>query len=174
MQWYEVLVLVLGIVGSIFGIFGIGAYINERAKHKASRKNKKEDEKEAKKIEEQKRLEQMKHEEYKAELTSIIRTEFAPIASKLEFIEQELAKVKRGVQVGNRTDLEEMAEKADKQKFMSAYDKQRFEATYQAYHDLGKNGVMDATRNRILAMSESKPVSTKRKTTTKSKKILVE
>jgi len=29
MQWYEVLVLILGIIGSIFGILGISAYINE-------------------------------------------------------------------------------------------------------------------------------------------------
>jgi len=170
--WLQILVAIFGLVGTIFGIFGVSAYISERAKHRASKKNKAEDDAEAKKLEEQKKLEQMKHEEYKSELKSIIGEAVLPIASKLELIEQELIKVKRGVQVSNRTDLEEMAEKADRQKFISAYDKQRFESTYQSYHDLGQNGVMDATRTRILAMPESKPV-TKRKSTTK-KKILVE
>jgi len=169
MQWYNVLSLVVGILG----LLGIGAYFGERMKHRANKKNKKEDDEEQKKLEEKKRLEEMKHEEYKKELRAIICEAVLPISNKLEFIEQELIKVKRGVQVGNRTDLEEMAAKADKQKFMSAYDKQRFEATYQAYHDLGKNGVMDATRDRILSMPESKQEPTKRTKSTK-KQLLVE
>ena len=170
--WLSIIVAVVTAIIGIFGGVGLSAYLQKRMSHKAEKKNKREDEEELRKIEEQKRLEQMKHEEYKSELRSIIGEAVLPIANKLELIEQELIKVKKGVQVSNRTDLEEMAEKADKQKFMTAYDKQRFEATYQAYHDLGKNGVMDATRNRILAMPESKPTS-KRKSTTK-KKILVE
>ncbi len=170
--WLSIIIAVVTAIIGIFGGVGLSAYLQKRMSHKAERKNKREDEAELRKLEEQKRLEQMKHEEYKSELKSIIGEAVLPIANKLELIEQELIKVKKGVQVSNRTDLEEMAEKADHQKFMSAYDKQRFEATYQAYHDLGKNGVMDATRNRILAMPESKPAS-KRKSTTK-KKILVE
>ena len=173
MQWYEILVLVLGIIGSIFGIFGVSAYINERAKHRASKKNKKEDDAEAKKLEEQKKLEQMKHEEYKAELTAIINTAIAPALSDLESIKKDLITLKTGVQVSCRMGLEDLADKAERQQYLSAYDKQRFESAYQSYHSLGENGVMDAKRERLLSMPEMKPV-TKRKTTTKSKKILVE
>lgn len=80
------------------------------------------------------------------------------IKTDIEKVKVDLEKVKKGVQVGNRTDLEQIADKAEKQGFCSAYDKQRFEATYQAYHALGKNGVMDAKRDKVLAMPESKPV----------------
>lgn len=173
MEWYEILVLVLGIVGSAFGIFGISAYINERMKHKASKKNKKEDDREAQKLEEQKRLEKMRHEEYKAELTQIIGGALQPIVKDLELIKSDIALVKRGVQVTCRNDLEDLADRADKQGYMSSYDKQRFESSYQSYHALGKNGVMDARRDRVLALPENKSVAKKR--TTKAKKqILVE
>ena len=172
MQWYEVLVLVLGIVGSLFGIFGVSAYVNERMKHKASRKNKKEDDAEEKKLEEQKKLEKMRHDEYKAELTSIITSAIAPVVQDLESIKKDLKLVKTGVQVTCRMCLEDIADKAEKQKFLSAYDKQRFESGYQSYHGLGENGVMDAKRDRLLSMPEYKPTSTKKKSN--KKQILVE
>lgn len=171
MQWYEILVLILGIIGSVFGILGVSAYINERAKHRAQKVNKKEDEEEAKKIEEEKKLEQMKHEEYKAELKLIINNAIAPMIRDLEAIKDDIILVKTGVQVNCRSDLEDLADKADKQGFMTAYDKQRFENTYKSYHALGENGVMDAKRDRILAMPEHK-APTKRRSS--KKQVLLE
>ena len=162
MQWYDVIVLVLGIIGSVFGILGISAYISERAKHRAQKVNEKEDENEAKKLEEEKKLEEMKHEEYKAELKLIINNAIAPIIRDLESIRDDMVLVKTGVQVNCRSDLEDLADKADKQGYMSAYDKQRFENTYRSYHALGKNGVMDAKRDRILAMPEHKSYTRRR------------
>ena len=164
--WLTILIAVFGLVGTIFGIFGVSAYINERMKHKAAKKNQAEDEAEQKKKEEEKRAEEMKHQEYVTELKTIIGTAIAealsPVNEKLTNIEDDLGKVKRGVQVNCRNDLEELAAKAEHDKFISHYDKKRFESAYQAYHDLGKNGVMDATRERILNMDETKP-TTKRK-----------
>lgn len=171
MQWYEVLVLILGIIGSVFGIFGISAYIGERAKHKAQKVNKKEDEEEAKKMEEQKKLEEMRHEEYKAELKLIINNATAPIIKDLESIKDDIILLKTGVQGNCRSDLEDLADKADKQGYMSAYDKQRFESTYKSYHALGENGVMDAKRERILAMPEHKATAKRR---TSKKQVLLE
>ena len=170
MQWYEVLVLVLGIVGSLFGIFGISAYINERMKHKASKRNQKEDDAEAKKLEDQKKLEEMRHKEYKDELTLIISEAVAPIVKDLESIKNDLGLVKTGVQVTCRIGLEDIADKAEKQKYLSAYDKQRFESAYQSYHALAENGVMDAKRDRILSMPEYKPTAKK----PRAKKVLLE
>lgn len=158
MQWYEIIVLVLGIAGSIFGIFGISAYINERMKHKADKVNKKEDEAEAKKLEEQRKLEEMKHQEYISELKMVIGEALLPITSELNEIKEDLGKVKKGVQVTCRNDLEELADKADKQGYLTRYDKDRFENAYLAYHNLGRNGVMDATYTRIMNMNETKPV----------------
>lgn len=168
--WLQIVIAVFGLISTVFGIFGISAYISERAKHKAAKQNEKEDAEEARKAEEQRKLEEMKHAEYKAELVSIIRAEFAPIAEKLENIETDLGKVKRGVQVNCRNDLEDIVAKAEKQKYLSLYDKKRFESAYLAYHELGKNGVMDAIRERIMNMDETKP-PVKRKS---KKKVLLE
>jgi len=140
-------------------------------KHRASRRNKKEDDAEAKKLEDQKRLEEMRHEEYKAELKLIINNAIAPIIRDLESIKKDVTLVKKGVQTTCRNDLEDLADKAEKQKFLSAYDKQRFESSYQSYHSLGENGVMDAKRDRVLAMPEHKP-TTKKKSS--KKQLLVE
>ena len=45
---------------------------------------------------------------------------------------------------------------------ISAENKQRFENTYNSYHALGKNGVMDAKRDKILAMPEHKAYTRRR------------
>ena len=47
-------------------------------------------------------------------------------------------------------------EKAEKAGYCSSDDKMKFEATYQAYHSLGKNGVMDVKREKLLQMPETK------------------
>lgn len=170
--WLTIVIAVFGLLSTIFGIFGITAYISERAKHRAKKQNDKEDKAEEEALERERKLEEMKHEAYKKELKEIIRSEFAPLAADLIEIKSDLILVKRGVQVTCRNDLEELADKAEHQNFLSAYDKQRFESAYQSYHSLGENGVMDAKRDRILAMPEVKPAQ-KRKPTTK-KKVLLE
>lgn len=162
--WLTIVIAIFGLLSTLFGIFGISAYINERLKHKAKKQNDKEDAEEAKKLEEQRKLEEMRHAEYITELKVIIGEALIPIAKELTDIKSDLGLVKGGVQVTCRTDLEELADKADKQGFLSAYDKDRFEVTYQKYHALGQNGVMDAKRDRALALPESKPVVRKPKT----------
>lgn len=169
--WLTIIIAVFGLIGTIFGVFGISTWINERVKHKAQKQNKKEDEAEEKKLEEQRKLEEMRHEEYKAELKLIINNAIAPMIRDLESIKDDVILVKTGVQVNCRSDLEDLADKADKQGFMSAYDKQRFENTYKSYHALGENGVMDAKRDRILAMPEHKAPAKRR---TSKKQVLLE
>ena len=160
--WLQIVVAVVGAIGTICGILGITAYISERQKHRASKKNQAEDEAEAKKLEEQRKLEEMRHQEYVTELKTIIGDALLPVANKLTDIENDLGLVKRGVQVTCRNDLEELADKADKQGYLSRYDKDRFESAYLAYHNLGKNGVMDATYTRIMGMNEIKPAAKKK------------
>ena len=96
--WLQIVVAIVGAVGTICGILGITAYIQERSKHKAQRKNKEEDDEEAKKLEEQKKLEQIKHDAYVDELKQIIGSAILPLSSKLDNIEQDLGLVKNGLQ----------------------------------------------------------------------------
>lgn len=168
-DWLAIMIAVLGAISTAFGLVGVSAYINERVKHRASKKNQQEDSEEAKKLEEQKKLEAMKHEEYKAELKTIIAEALAPLNAELIEIKTDLGYVKKGVQVTCRNDLEELADKADKQNWLSRYDKDRFDSAYNAYHNLGKNGVMDATYRHVMELPESKPVTKKKKVLNESK-----
>ena len=63
MDALSIIVTVLGAVGTIFGIGGISAYFQERSKHKAVRKNQKEDA-------EMKEIEDFKHDKCMNELVS--------------------------------------------------------------------------------------------------------
>ena len=143
--WLEILIAIIGLLGTILGILGITTYISERMKHKALKQNEKED-----------KIEELKYNGYLNELKSIINEAIEPI-------KEDLTAVKQGTQATCRNDLEEMYAVAEKQGYCSNEDKQKFESTYQAYHLLGKNGVMDSKRAKILAMPETKPVKCIRK-----------
>ena len=108
--------------------------------------------------------ENARNQQLKELISSELNIAFTPLIDQLTSIGNDLHLVKKGVQATCRNDLEDMYEKAEKDGFCSDADKKRFEATYQAYHSLGKNGVMDAKRERLLKMDETK----------KSKKRLVE
>lgn len=171
--WLQIIIAIVGALGTICGILGISSYVSERQKHKAQKKNEDEDRAEQQRIQDEEKLEKMRHDEYINELREIIRSEISPIAEDLDKIQEDLQLVKRGVQVTCRNDLEDIADKAQKQKFLSAYDKQRFESAYQSYHSLGKNGVMDAKRDAILNYPETKPSTSTRKKSNK-KQLLFE
>ena len=166
-EWLTILIAIVGLLGTLFGIFGVSSYLSERAKHKAQKKSEKEDktEEEIAAMYEKKRL-----DDIEAILNKALDTKLAPISAKLEDVTSDIAKLKSGVQVTCRNDLEELADEADNKKWISRYDKDRFETAYLAYHDLGKNGVMDATYRRIMDLPESKPTSNRKP----RKKILVE
>ena len=170
--WLQIIIAIVGALGTVCGILGISAYVSERQKHKAQKKNEDEDRAEQQRIQDEENLEKMRRDGYIKELREIIRSEISPISEDLNKIKEDLQLVKRGVQVTCRNDLEDLADKAQKQKFLSAYDKQRFESAYQSYHSLGKNGVMDAKRDAILNYPETKP-STKKKSNNK-KQLLFE
>ena len=109
----------------------------------------------------------MKHEAYVAELKGIINDSLVqvitPLATDLTEIKADMHLVKKGVQATCRNDLEEIYAQAEKDGYCSNEDKERFETTYQVYHSLGKNGVMDAKRDRLLALPESKKTKAKTK-----------
>lgn len=146
-DWVANVSLILSIVVSIFGLCGFSVYINERVKHRANKKNIKEDEKEA----EFKKIEEM---EYRKLLKEVVVEEVSPLINSVDDIKKDIEKLKHGVQASNRADLEVLVEKADTQGYLSKYEKDRFEQLYMAYHTLGKNGVMDASRKRVLNLPE--------------------
>jgi len=57
-----------------------------------------------------------------------------------------------------RRDLMEDYHRYKEQGWISDDDLETFEEGYQAYHSLGKNGVMDAKRDELLALPNTAPV----------------
>jgi hypothetical protein len=93
----------------------------------------------------------------KEEIEAILNPLVAGLREQLSTMSTDLGWLKKGVQSNCRNDLEEIYAKADKEKYCPADEKQRFEQTYQAYHNLGKNGIMDVKHATILGMPETKP-----------------
>jgi hypothetical protein len=70
-----VLISVIGGISTLFGAIGVTAYLTERGKHKASKKNAESD-----------RIESLLHESYKQELKGIIEETVRPLSISLDRI----------------------------------------------------------------------------------------
>lgn len=147
--WLTIVTAVIGLFGTILGILGITAYVSERMKHKASRRNLEEDR-------EQLERERFQMEERLDEIRGVVKDVVNPLKEGLLEVKKDLVLVKKGAQATCRYDLEELYAIVEKEGYCSDEDKQKFEDIYQAYHALGKNGVMDAKRTKLLSMPEQK------------------
>lgn len=156
-EWLQIIAAAISAIASLFGLCGISIYINERVKHRASKKNEQEDK-------EQEAIEQAKDEHYKQIFIQAISEKIDPIENELAEVIDDIKKLKVGVQASNRADLQVLVDKAENQKWLSQYDKHRFYQLYQAYHSLGKNGVMDAYKEKVLALPDVPPPSKQEKT----------
>ena len=174
MQWYDVLVLVLGIIGSVFGILGISAYISERMKHKAQKANKKEDEAEAKKLADEQKIREIEHEKYKTELAEIINEAIKPLAKDIADIKTDLAKNTQGEVVSLRTDMKQLVDSYKDRGYASAGDRANWMELYNTYDDLGGNHFreyVDGWKEELQNLPFKKETANRKKSTNK---ILVE
>ena len=170
--WLQILSVVFGILGVIATALGLSAYFTERAKHKAQKKNEAEDKAEAKQEADKQKLQELEANEAMKNLAVQLADILMPkiklaIAAELEPVKEDLAKVKSGVQVTCRYDLDELTNKADAQGWLSQYDKDRYKQMYLSYHSLGENGVMDAAYQRIIALPNKPPVRRRKNTSKK-------
>lgn len=159
--WATILISVGGFLITAGTFFGFGTYFATLAKRRAE-----------KKIEHQDKLDELEQKDTMDKLVSALMEQLKPLITEsvnvavkeaVAPMENDLKLLKAGVQDGCRNDLEQIVEKADSQKWLSRYDKDRFEHTYDSYHNLGKNGVMDSSRERILKLPERPPVKKSRK-----------
>lgn len=139
MAWYNIAGLIVGVLG----LFGIGAYFAERMKHRASKMNKKIEEKEKKKAEEAAKLRALEHAQYKAELSEIINTAIEPLASDISQIKSDLAKNTEGTITLLRTDMKNYLEKYKERGYASAGDRANWNELYNTYDRLGGNHFRD-------------------------------
>ena len=67
--------------------------------------------------------------------------------------EQELAALRAGMQAVLRDKMIDAYNKFyEKKGYMPIYARESFIATYNAYHNLGENGVMDGIKNKVLTL----------------------
>lgn len=68
----------------------------------------------------------------------------------------------RSQQAQMRTKLLELYSKYIERGYITDDELQDWENQYQAYHDLGKNGILDARRAQLLTLPNTKPTKTKK------------
>jgi len=183
--WLQIVIAVFGLIGTLFGIVGFTAYWNERMKHKAQKKNKEEDEAEAKvKAEEEakvKALEELKHQSYLKELRSIIREEneasVAPLRNRLENLENQLDVVAAGTTDILRERLLSTYYKCVEKGYRTQYDYENVEHMHREYVGLGGNSFVESCVKTIKELPSEAEYKAKKKQTKKprvKKQILLE
>lgn len=126
--WVQVMNIVLGIIGTLFGIFGISAYINERMKHKASKKNKQDDE-----------IQELIHQKHLEELRAVIREENKGIKDDIATIKDNLALNTKGTVTILRNDMKKSLDYCKHQGYVTRSDKANWKELYTTYAELGGN-----------------------------------
>ena len=159
--WLQIVSVIAGIVGTLLGIFGISAYINERMKHKATRKNQEEDE-----------IAELKHQKHLEELRAVIREENASIKDDISSIKDNLAVNTKGTVTILRNDMKKSLDYCKKQGYVSRSDKINWNELYSTYGELGGNHFKEFV-NGWKEELEELPVEEKVKTK-RTKKVLVE
>ena len=75
--WLTITLAIIGALGTIFGAVGLTAYFTERAKHKAQKKNQREDEEEARAL-------KAEREHFKNDVREVLREENKPLEDKID------------------------------------------------------------------------------------------
>ncbi len=172
--WLQIVIAVVGLLGTILGIVGITAYINERMKHKAQRLNAKED----KEMEE---IEQLKHQKYMSDLRAIIREEneasVAPLRDKLAQVDDKLELVADGTLDTLRDRVLSIYYKCMEKGYHTQYDYENIEHMHKDYLNLGGNSFVADCVKKIKALPSEEEFKLKKKQSRKpraKKQVLLE
>ena len=130
--WVQIVSIVVGTIGTLLGIFGVSAYINERMKHKATRRNQEEDLREAE-------IAELKHQKHLEELRAVIREENAGIKADISMIKDNLALNTKGTVTILRNDMKKSLDYFKAQGHISRSDKINWNELYNTYAELGGN-----------------------------------
>lgn len=182
MLWLQIIVAIVGALGTICGILGISAYLSERQKHKAQKKNLEEDK-------QQSEMEEFKHQKYLIELRAIVKDEneksVAPIQHKIEELDAKitkvdgrLARVADGTQDTLRDRILSAYYKCQEKGYHTRYDFENIHHMYKDYLALdGNSFVEDCMKKFDLLPGEEEFIKSKKKKSTTKKKesqVLVE
>lgn len=144
--WLQIVVAIVGLIGSSAGILGISAYINERMKHKASKIHKKEDEEESQHLKDLADLEEIRYERYKQGLREIISEENKPIIESISTLKNDIALIKSNLGLDTegtitilRNEMKRSLDFCKERGFAKDSDKANWIELYNTYAKLGGN-----------------------------------
>lgn len=164
--WLQIVIAVVGLLGTILGIVGFTAFINERMKHKAQRLNAKED----KEMEE---IEQLKHQKYMSDLRAIIREEneasVAPLREKLTQLDAQMELVASGTLDTLRDRVLSIYYKCMEKGYHTQYDYENIEHMHKDYLNLGGNSFVADCVKKIKALPSEEEFKLKKKQSRKPK-----
>lgn len=89
-------------------------------------------------------------------ITNYIKSKKNNVKGELNDIKLMIEILKKSMQSILRHELYEMYYKFMKKGFATSEEKQDFENLWNNYHNLGKNGVMDKYRDKVLSLPEKK------------------
>lgn len=155
----KTIISIIGLIVSVLSLLGFGTVMSMLWKDRHSKR--------AKELADLLELQNKKLDE---NIRNIISEEldkrFAPYEEAVKTFTEDIALLKSGVQVNCRSDLQDMVDKAEKLGYATDEDKQRWDKTYESYHKLGKNGVMDSRNEWYMKLpSKPKPKQTRQRLT---------
>ena len=169
--WLQIFIAVVGAIGTILGIVGFTAYINERMKHRAQKKNLKEDNTE-------KEIEDLRHQKYLTELRSIIKEENAksvePLQQELTAIGNKLNLVADGTVDMLRERILSTYYKCLEKGYRTQYDSENIDHMHRDYSGLGGNSFIADCVAEIKALPTEVEFKSKKKSAKAKKQALTE
>lgn len=160
--WLQVIISIVGGLGTICGIIGITAYLGERAKHRAHKKIKSEEE-----------LDDLKYQHYLQELRNIIKDEneksVLPIKEKLQQLDDRMSKVEDGTLDTLRDRILSAYYKCRDKGYRTQYDYENVHHMFKDYLNLDGNSFVEDCMRKFDALPDEVDYKEEKKKTTKRK-----
>ena len=148
-NWLQITIAVFGLIGTILGIFGISAYVGERMKHKATRRNRREDA-------DMQEIEELRHQKYMNDLRTIIKEEneqsTAPLKQELISMNTKLNILADGTTDILRERILSTYYKCLEKGYRTQYDSENLEHMHKDYIGLGGNSFIADCVKEIKAL----------------------
>lgn len=168
--WLQIVLGIIGAIGTLGGVLGFSAYLSARAKHRAELLNAQEDRDNAE-------LEEMKQKRYEDRLRSIIQEEIKPIKLELEGIKEQLTDNTRATVTELRCDMKDHRDRYIDKGFATSSEKAAFNDLYNDYKGLGGNhfkNYVDQWKEDVELLPSEKKTRKQTKRKQPKKQLLVE
>lgn len=141
--WLEIVIAVVGLLGTILGVLGISGYLAERGKFKAKRANERE-------LAREQEEEERKQQRLTDSIRTVFREESKPINDKIENIFSEINEIKvdlaantTGTVTMLRDRMKAILDLCREDGYASASTKANWHELYKTYRDLGGNHFLE-------------------------------